>query len=93
MSDLVVTEKKSPKVTLIGIVLAATGLAHFVKPALFEPITAQAFPNNTDRYLQINGSIETALGVGLAVRQTRKLALVGVVGYVAYLVTNAARNR
>ena len=93
MSDLVVAEKKSPKVTLIGIVLAATGLAHFVKPELFQSITAPAFPDNTDRYIQINGSIETALGVGLAVRRTRRLALVGVVGYVAYLVTNAARNR
>ena len=39
----------------------------------------------------IHGGIETALG--LSARQTRPLAIVGTIGYVAYLAGNAARNR
>ena len=93
MSDTVVAERNSRKVTLIGIVLAAAGLSHFIKPDLYAPITASAFPNDTAKHIQINGSIETALGLGLAVRKTRKLALLGVLGYLAYLGTNTARNR
>lgn len=91
MSDT--TEKKSCKVSIIGLILAAAGLSHFVKPDLYAPITAPAFPNDTAKHIQINGSIETALGLGLALPKTRKLALAGVVGYLAYLGANAARNR
>jgi uncharacterized membrane protein len=93
VSDTVVAERNSRKVTLIGIVLAAAGLSHFIKPDLYEAITAPAFPDDTAKHIQINGSIETALGLGLAVRKTRKLALLGVLGYLGYLGTNAARNR
>ena len=78
---------------LAGLSLAAGGVAHFVKPQLFESITKSAFPKDTQKHLYTNGGIETALGLGLAVRETRKLALVGSVGYVAYLAGNAVRNR
>ncbi|KUH82076.1 MULTISPECIES: hypothetical protein [unclassified Mycobacterium] len=79
--------------TLAGLGVAATGLAHFAKPELFESVTVQAFPDNTREYIYLNGAIETALGLGLAIRKTRKLALVGAVGYLAYLAGNVARNR
>ena len=78
---------------LAGIGLALAGLAHFVKPDLFRGITATAFADDIDKHLKVNGSIETALGVGLIVPQTRKLATVGVIGYVLYLGANVARNR
>ena len=78
---------------LAGLSLAAGGVAHFVKPQLFESITKSAFPKDTQKHLYTNGGIETALGLRLAVRKTRKLALVGTVGYVAYLAGNAVRNR
>jgi uncharacterized membrane protein len=81
------------KTKLSGIVLALAGLLHFVKPELFEPITAPAFPRDTRKHLYINGSLETAIGVGLAVPQTRKVARVGAIAYVAYLAGNAVRNR
>lgn len=87
------SEQASKFPTIAGAALAATGLAHFVRPQLFEGITKPAFPNDTDRYLKINGSIETAIGVGLLVPQTRKLAVAGALGYVAYLGVNAVRNR
>lgn len=79
--------------TVAGLGLAATGLAHFVKPQLFESMTVQAFPDNSRQHLYINGGIETALGLGWAVPQTRKVALVATLGYLAYLAGNVARNR
>lgn len=75
-----------------GLVLAGTGVAHFVKPELFERITTSAFPRNTRQHIYLNGGLETALGVGLTSAKTRKLALIGAIGYVAYLGGNVARN-
>ncbi|OBG90936.1 hypothetical protein A5698_02250 [Mycobacterium sp. E136] len=79
--------------TLAGLGLAGVGLSHFVKPELFESMTVQAFPHNTRQFIYVNGGIETAIGLGLAARKTRKLALLGTVGYLAYLAGNVARNR
>ncbi len=81
------------RIPVAGAALAATGLAHFAKPQLFEAITAPAFPNNTRRHIYTNGTIETALGVGLVAPQTRKFALAGVVGYLGYLIVSAVRSR
>ena len=39
------------------------------------------------------GDDETAVGVGLAVPKTRKIALAGLVGYLLYLGANVVRNR
>ncbi|MDP9168267.1 MAG: hypothetical protein M3O32_19720 [Actinomycetota bacterium] len=86
-------EKSSKLPTVIGLALAGTGAAHFVRPELFVGITKSAFPTDTDRYLKINGGLETALGLGLAVPQTRKPALVGLLGYGGYLAVNVVRNR
>ncbi|MDT7737392.1 MAG: hypothetical protein QOK09_761, partial [Mycobacterium sp.] len=38
-----------------------------------------------------NGGIETVLGFGCSSRQTRSLATVGLIGYLAYLGGNANR--
>ena len=81
------------RLPVIGAALAATGLAHFAKPQLFEAITALAFPTNTRRHVYTNGTIETALGVGLVAPQTRKFALAGVAGYLGYLILSAVRSR
>ena len=62
-------------------------------PWLFDGITKQAFPRNSRQHLCLNGGIETALGLGLPARQTRRLAVVGTIGYLAYLAGNVARNR
>ena len=45
------------------------------------------------QHVYIDGGIETAVGLGLAARQTRKLAIIGLIGYLAYLAGNAVRNR
>jgi uncharacterized membrane protein len=84
--------QKSRFPSFAGIVLAATGLSHFVKPALFESATKPAFPTNTAQYIYINGGIETAIGLAMLSPKTRKLALGGGLAYVVYLGVNAARN-
>lgn len=86
-------EKNSRIPLLAGLAVAGTGVAHFVAPQLFEGITKSAFPRDTDRHVKTNGGIETAIGLGLLVPKTRKLAVLGTLGYVAYLAGNAIRNR
>jgi uncharacterized membrane protein len=76
-----------------GLALAGTGVAHFARPQLFEEITKAAFTGDIRKHTLTNGGIETALGLGLAVKQTRKLAIAGLVGYGIYLGVNIARNR
>jgi uncharacterized membrane protein len=89
----VANQKSSRLPVLAGLSLTGAGVAHFVKPELFEGITKPAFPRDTDRHIKTNGSIETVLGVGLLVPKTRKLAVIGLLGYGAYLAGNAVRNR
>ncbi len=79
--------------TFAGLALAGTGVAHFTSPQLFDDLTKQAFPRDTRKHVYIDGGIETALGLGLASRKTRSLAIVGLIGYGAYLAGNVARNR
>jgi uncharacterized membrane protein len=88
-----VPERNSRALKVVGIGLAGVGLAHFVRPQLFHSLTEQAFPRNTRQHLYIDGGVETALGLALAAPKTRRLALVGALGYGAYLAGNVARNR
>jgi uncharacterized membrane protein len=88
-----VPEQNSKAATIAGLAVAGTGVAHFIKPELFASITEGPFPKDTDKFIKINGGLETAIGLGLALPQTRKLALGGLVGYGAYLAVNVIRNR
>jgi uncharacterized membrane protein len=85
--------KHSSLATFAGLAVAGIGLSHFTSPQLFDGITKQAFPRNSRQHLYINGGIETALGLGLSSSKTRSLAIVGTIGYAAYLAGNAVRNR
>ena len=87
------TGKHSRSAKLAGLGVAGIGLAHFVSPQMFDSLTRLPFPRNTRRHTYIDGGIETALGLCLAVPKTRKLAVVGTIGYGAYLAGNVARNR
>jgi uncharacterized membrane protein len=84
--------KGSRLARLSGLALAGIGVAHFTSPQLFEPIAKSAFPGKTRQHIYTNAGIETALGLGFANRQTRGLATVGSIGYLAYLAGNAIRN-
>jgi len=86
-------DKNSKLPAIAGLALAGTGVAHFVSPQLFDGITKPVFPRDTARHIQTNGAIETALGLGLLVPKARRLAVLGSLGYVAYLAGNAIRNR
>lgn len=86
-------KQNSPAAVFGGLVLAGTGVAHLVRPDLFEGITKPLFPEDTQKHVYIDGAVETAIGLGLAMRRTRKLAVAGLIGYGAYLAGNAIRNR
>lgn len=87
-------EKKNSKVArLAGLGLAGVGVAHFVRPQWFESITKPAFPRDTRKHIYTNGGIETALGLALSARKTRRLGTFGTVAYLTYVAGNAARNR
>jgi uncharacterized membrane protein len=85
--------KRSRVATLAGLAVAGVGVAHFIRPELFDDITRQAFPRDTRKHVYIDGAAETALGLGLSARKTRRLAVVGLLGYGAYLAGNVVRNR
>jgi uncharacterized membrane protein len=85
--------KNSRAAAFTGLAIAGTGVSHFTSPALFEGVTKSAFPRDTRRHVYTNGRIETALGLGFSARKTRPLAIVGLIGYGAYLAGNALRNR
>lgn len=86
-------KRNSRALKLAGLAVAGIGLSHFTSPQLFDGVTKSAFPRNTRQRVYIHGGVETALGLGLSARQTRPLAAVGTIGYLAYLAGNAARNR
>jgi uncharacterized membrane protein len=88
-----VPERNSRLAKFAGLAVAGIGLSHFTSPQLFDGITKSAFSRNTRQHVYIHGGVETALGLGLSSRKTRPLAVVGTIGYLAYLAGNAARNR
>jgi uncharacterized membrane protein len=88
-----VSEKNSRLAALIGLGVAGVGISHFVTPQLFDSMTRLAFPKDTRRHIYIDGGVETAIGLGIAAPKTRKLALIGALGYGVYLAGNVARNR
>lgn len=70
---------------IIGLGIAGTGVAHFIAPGVFEPITKPAFPENTREWTYANGATETLIGLAIANRATRLLGAAGLVGYVGFL--------
>lgn len=70
---------------IIGLGIAGTGVAHFIAPGIFEPITKPAFPENTREWTYANGATETLIGLAIANRPTRLLGVAGLVGYVGFL--------
>lgn len=87
-------DTRSPDAVLprvAGFGLAATGLAHFVSPQVFEPITKAAFPENTTRWTYSNGATETLVGLAISNRRTRKIGYVGLIGYIGFLASRVLK--
>ncbi|MBO0864793.1 MAG: hypothetical protein J2P16_06960 [Mycobacterium sp.] len=76
-----------------GLALAGAGASHFTSPQLWEPISKPLFPRATHRHIYTNGGIETMLGLSFSFRRTRSLAIVGLIGYLTYLVGMVIRAR
>lgn len=74
----------------VGVLVAALGAAHFVVPDKFEEVTKMAFPKDTAEWVKRNGATEVAIGAAMAVKPTRKLGVLGLFGYGAWLGYNAA---
>ena len=72
----------------VGFLLAAIGAAHFAAPDAFEEVTKTAFPDDTKDWIMRNGAAEAAIGVAMMVRPTRKLGVLGLLGYTSWLSYN-----
>lgn len=76
----------------VGLILAATGAAHLVKPEAFESITKAAFPDDTAAWIKRNGATEFAIGTALVVPKLRKVGVLGLLAYVGFLGSRAKAN-
>lgn len=74
----------------IGLLLAATGAAHFAAPDTFEQISKPVFPTDTRDWVFRNGASEVAIGLALMLRPTRKLGVLALLGYGGWLGSRAA---
>lgn len=63
-------------------VFAGTGVAHFARPDFFEAVVPEWFPNKSIAN-QLSGAAEVALGLGLLLRQTRRVSGWGLLALVA----------
>lgn len=70
---------------LVGAGLASAGLSHFVAPRLFGWISRPVFPEDTGKWVKVNGAAETGIGLALLDRRTRLAGVAGALVYVAYL--------
>jgi uncharacterized membrane protein len=73
----------------IGLLIAATGAAHFAAPEAFEEVTKLAFPNDTKDWVMRNGASEVAIGAAMMLPKTRKLGVLSLLGYTGWLGYNA----
>lgn len=80
-------------IRITGLLIALTGIAHFVAPQYFKDLTKVAFPEDTDEWIKRNGAIETAIGTTIALQKTRRLGFLGLGGYVGWLAFNGAKNQ
>ncbi len=77
---------------IAGLAIAGTGVAHFVAPSAFEPVSRLAFPEDTRRWVLRNGATELAIGLLLASGRAKGLGLAGLAAYTAFLGVRALRS-
>ena len=78
---------------LYGAAISAIGLAHIVRPELFESLNRRMFTRNIRRHVYINGAIETLLGIAVIAPCARRFVPVLGALYVTYLGGNIIRRR
>lgn len=77
--------------TIAGLGIAATGAAHFVAPDAFRSITEGPFPDDTDAWIKRNGASELVIGVLIARKSTRKLGVLGLGAYGAFMASRVSK--
>ncbi|WP_341267783.1 hypothetical protein [Gordonia malaquae] len=75
-----------------GVLIAASGVAHFIVPPVFVFISRWLFPKDTKTMVQINGAAETVIGVAIVNRRTRVWGILGLLGYLGYLGDRVVRD-
>ena len=83
----------SSRHALFGAAISAIGLAHIVRPELFESLNRRMFTRNIRRHVYINGAIETLLGIAVIAPCARRFVPVFGALYVTYLGGNTIRRR
>ncbi|ANN15679.1 hypothetical protein SD37_08420 [Amycolatopsis orientalis] len=78
---------------VLGLGIAATGLAHFAAPAAFEPVTRMAFATDTRNWTYRNGATELAIGLAIAAGPTRKAGVAGLAVYAGWLAKRVLARR
>ncbi|MEV6913278.1 hypothetical protein [Amycolatopsis sp. NPDC051071] len=78
---------------VLGLTIAATGLAHFAAPSAFEPVTRMAFSGDTRRWTYRNGATELAIGLAIAAGPTRKAGAAGLAVYAGWLAKRVLARR
>ncbi|CPT08548.1 membrane protein [Mycobacteroides abscessus subsp. abscessus] len=84
------------RIRFAGAVLAATGVAHFIAPWVFDLITRPLFPDDTAGWIRRNGAAETVIGAALVADKTRAAGVSGLAVYAVFLtgrLFRALRNR
>ena len=84
----------APTQIAVGLAVTAGGIAHFVRPAAFEPLNVNlGFAQNTRRHVYVNGAIETAIGLTMLSPRAKTANRILSVAYPAYLLTSRTRGR
>ena len=83
----------SSRHALFGAAISAIGLAHIVRPELFESLNRRMFTRNIRCHVYFNGAIETLLGVAVMAPRARRFVPVFGALYVTYLGGNIIRRR
>ncbi|MES2555305.1 MAG: hypothetical protein V4604_04090 [Bacteroidota bacterium] len=60
---------------VLGLILIAGGIMHFIKPEVYNPFIPDAFPKLAVNYA--SGTVEILLGIGLLATKYRRLAAGG----------------
>lgn len=68
-----------------GVASATSGLAHFVAPRPFAAISKPLFPEDTAKWVKVNGASEAIVGLALINRRTRAFGVVGLLVYGVHL--------
>ncbi|OBK35634.1 hypothetical protein A5658_08245 [Mycobacterium sp. 1245111.1] len=77
----------------LALPVITVGLAHFVRPGIFEPITRLGFPERPRTFTYINGAVETLIGVLIALPQFRPVLIVVTLCYGFHFGGNVVRSR